>query len=406
MASRLRWLRGAMRTRPIAGVLLLVAFTGCDDGAPPFDDLPLRDALRADPAVIATLSDDARQRLAARLETARAGDDSGDAVTGDPATTQPAVLVTEADAARAQRSGDALIVGTIGSGMARALPNTAAGTPATLPPLEVEATAPALTELESRALQGPGAVLLRGVIAVSGAHHLHRVVGWPTGAVAIGDTVYVGAAWLAALAPALADGGADAGAPAPNGFAAASSGLAATASAPAAATAGGGGGDNPDAGGIRATTPADNVGTPYGYDGGVIVVYPPSTPQPPPTSSGDSCGAGAGADSCAACGAASTDDSDACAGSTDDGGDSCDSTDDGSGSDDSCNNTGDGSNDSCNNTGDGSDDSCNNTGSDGGDDTSCQVSRRSRQHGGTSPRMMLSVFAPLAFLLSRRQRRQ
>jgi hypothetical protein len=372
--------------------LLLVALAGCDDGAPPLDELPLRDALRAEPAVIATLSDDARQRLAARLEAARAGDDSGDAVTSDPATTQPAVLVSEADAARAQRSGDALIVGAIGSGMARALPNTAAGTPGTLPPLEVEATAPELTELESRALQGQGAALVRGLIAASGAHHLHRVVGWPTGAVAIGDTVYVGAAWLAALAPARADGGADAGVPAPNGAAAASSGLAASASAPATPTAtASSGSDNPDAGGLRATPPADNVGTPYGYDGGVIVVYPPSTPQPPPTSSGDSCGAAA--DTCAACGAASTDDSDSCDGSTDDGGDSCDNTDDGSGSDDSCSSTSDGS-----------DDSCNNTGSEGGDDTSCQVSRRSRQHGGTSPRMMLSVFAPLAFLLSRRQR--
>lgn len=395
MASRLRCLRGAMRIRPIAGALLFVALAGCDDGAPPLDELPLRDALRADPAVIAALSDDARRRLAARLEVARAGDDSGDAVTGDPATTQPAVLVTEADAARVQRSGDALIVGAIDSGMARALPNTGAETRAALPPLEVEATAPALTELESRALQGQGAAVLRAVCAVSGAHHLRRVVGWPTGAVAIGDTVYVGAAWLAALAPtASADGGADAGAPAPSGMPAANGGTKTAASAAAAATANGGS-DNPDAGGIRAMPATDNVGTPAGYDGGVIVVYPPSTPQPPATSSDDSCSGGAGADSCAACAAASSDNSDSCDGSTDDSSDSCDSTDDGSGTDDSCSNTSDGS-----------DDSCNNTSSDGSEDTNCQVSRRGRQRGGTSPRMMLSVFAPLAFLLSRRQRRQ
>jgi hypothetical protein len=31
------------------------------------------------------------------------------------------------------------------------------------------------------------------------------------------------------------------------------------------------------------------------------------------------------------------------------------------------------------------------------------VSRGNRRHGGTSPRMMLSLFAPLAFLLSRRR---
>ena len=397
MASRLRWLRGAMRTRPIAGALLLVALAGCDDGAPPFDDLPLRDALRADPAVIAALSDDARQRLAARLEAARTVDDSGDPIAGDLATTQPALLVTQADAARAQRSSDALIVGTIGSGIARALPNTAVGSPAPLPPLEVEASAPALTELESRALQGRGATLLRGLIEVSGAQHLRRVVGWPTGAVAIGDTVYVGAAWLAALAPTpRVDGGADAGASAPSGSASSSNGLEANARAPATAAAtatASSASDNPDASGSRAIPATDNVGTPYGYgDGGVVVVYPPSNPQPPPTSSSsDSCGAAA--DSCAGCGAASTDDSDSCDGSTDDSSDSCDNTDDGS-------------DDSCNNTSDGSDDSCNNASGDAGDDTNCQVSRRSRQHGGTSPRMMLSVFAPLAFLFSRRQRRQ
>ncbi len=397
MASRLRWLRVAMRTRPIASALLLVALAGCDDGAPPFDDLPLRDALRADPTVIATLSDDARHRLAARLEAARTVDDSGDPIAGDLATTQPALLVTQADAARAQRSGDALIVGTIGSGIARALPNTAVGSPAPLPPLEVEANAPALTELESRALQGRGATLLRGLIEVSGAQHLRRVVGWPTGAVAIGDTVYVGAAWLAALAPTpRVDGGADAGAPASSGSASSSNGLEANAGATATATAtASSASDNPDAGGSRAIPATDNVGTPYGYgDGGVVVVYPPSNPQPPPTStSSDSCGAAA--DSCAGCGAASTDDSGSCDGSTNDGSDSCDNTDDGSGSADSCNNTSDGS-----------DDSCNNASGDAGDDTNCQVSRRSRQHGGTSPRMMLSVFAPLAFLFSRRQRRQ
>ncbi len=380
----------------MAGTLMVLALAGCDDGAPPLDQLPLRDALRVDPAVMATLSDDARQRLATRLETARTGDDASDPVAGDPAATQPAVLVNEADAARAQRSGDALIVGMIANGVARALPDISIGASAPLParasaplpPLEVEATAPALTAIESRALLGNAATVLRGLLATSGAHHLRRVVGWPTGAVAIGDTVYVGGAWLAALAPATgADGGADAGVPSPSGAATAADGIAANAAAPAATVAPASDErESPDAGTVRATPATDNVGSPYpGYDGGVIVVYPPSTPQPPPTTStDDSCGATAG--SCAACGAASTDDSDSCDGSTDD----------------SCNSTDDGSNDSCNNTSsDGSDDSCNNTSSDSGDETNCQVSRSSRRHGGTSPRMMLSLFAPLAFLFSR-----
>jgi len=372
--------------------MLLLALAGCDDGAPPLDQLPLRDALRADPAVMATLPDDARQRLATRLEAARTSDDTSDSVAGDPGATQPAVLMTEADAARAQRSGDALIVGAIASGTARALPDVSTGTTAPLPPLEIEATAPPLTAIESRALHGNAAAVLRGLLAASGAHHLRRVVGWPTGAVAIGDTVYVGGAWLAALAPAMsADGGADAGAPAPSGDTTTADGVAANAAAPGAAPASDERG-SPDAGAGRATPATENVGAPYnGYDGGVIVVYPPSTPQPtPPTSTDDSCGAAA--DSCAACGAASTDDSDSCDSTSDGGDDSCDST------------SSDGSDDSCNSTSDSSDDSCNNTSSDSyGDDTNCQVSRGSRRHGGTSPSMMLSLFAPLAFLLSRRR---
>ena len=364
-----------------ASALILLALAGCDEGAPPLDDLPLRDALRADPAVVATMSDDARQRLATRLDAARAGDDASDPIAGDPATTAPDVLVGEADAARAQRSGDALIVGAIASGVARALRGDAqmSETPP-LPPLEVDATAAPIAALESRALQGRAGGLLRAVFSASGAHHLRRVVGWPTGAVAIDDTVYVGAGWLAALAPAThADGGADAGAlPGPTPTTAAAIGAAsASAGTPASASDGH---DPPDGGALRATPPVDNVGAPYpGYaDGGGVVVYPPSTPQPPPTSTTeDSCGAAAG--SCAACDA-SSDDGDSCDGGTDDS------------SDDSCNSTDDGSDNSCNTAGDGS------------DDTNCQVSRRGRQHGGTSPRMMLSLFAPLAFLFSRRRR--
>ena len=379
----------------MAGALMLVALTGCDGAAPPLDELPLRDALRADPAVIATLSDDARQQLAARLEAARTGDGTSDPVAGDPDATQPAMLLAQVDAARAQRSGDALIVGIIASGTARALPNVSSGASAPLPPLEVEATAPALTALESRALQGKAATPVRGLLAASGAQHLRRVVGWPTGAVAIGDTVYVGAAWLAALAPAIStDGGADAGAAAPRGAATTTDVSGANAAALGAATTyPSGGSDSPDAGGIRATAATDDVGAPSpGRDAGVVVVYPPTpTTPPPPTSTDDSCGAGAG--SCAACGAASTDDSDSCDGNPDDGsGDSCDNT------------SSDGTDNSCDNTSsDGTDNSCSNTSSDGTDDTNCQVSRGRPHHGGTSTRMMLSLFAPLGFLLSRRR---
>ena len=199
------------RKLELAWLLILVA--GCGEDGPPLDELPLRDALSADPAVIAAMPEEARQRLATRLEVARtndgASDDADSVGAGDPRA-----LVAQADAARARRGAEALIVGDISTGAARALvvgldvPTGAA----TLPDLETESAGASITPLESRALQGGAGSVLRGLLAASSAHRLRRVVGWPIGAVAIGDTAYVSGAWLAALAPASADGGADAGA--------------------------------------------------------------------------------------------------------------------------------------------------------------------------------------------------
>ena len=53
---------------------------GCGDGTPPFDELPLRDTLLADPAVVAGLDDSARQRLAVRFAVAVTDDATFDAV--------------------------------------------------------------------------------------------------------------------------------------------------------------------------------------------------------------------------------------------------------------------------------------------------------------------------------------
>lgn len=67
---------------------LLVLLAGCDEAAPPFDELPLRDALRADPVVVCDLSEMARGRLAARFELARA-DDKGVDVLADHSSGGP-----------------------------------------------------------------------------------------------------------------------------------------------------------------------------------------------------------------------------------------------------------------------------------------------------------------------------
>ncbi|HVV48268.1 MAG TPA: hypothetical protein VHO06_01295, partial [Polyangia bacterium] len=82
----------------LVGLLLMGA--GCGDGAP-FEELPLRDALRAEPEAVAALPPAARRHLAERLEAARGADLGRDAV-GEGA--DPGALVAALDAARARRS--------------------------------------------------------------------------------------------------------------------------------------------------------------------------------------------------------------------------------------------------------------------------------------------------------------
>lgn len=182
--------------------LLLLA--GCDQGEPPFDELPLRDALRAAPAVLANLSDPTRARLASRLEAARAGDTTVDHFSEELAASR-ALVVGTMDRARQARQAAPLLLGVIQNGAAWAIGGDDDPSGAALPPMEgVVATSTA--DLEARALAGHAGVELRILIAASGAHRLERVVGWPSGAVAIDDTLYVNASWLVALARTEPDG--------------------------------------------------------------------------------------------------------------------------------------------------------------------------------------------------------
>ena len=292
---------------------VLVVIGGCGDEAPPLDELPLRDALRADPAVVAALPDDARSRLAARFLAAEGADDGADAV-APPGS--PAAAVSLLDRARAERQADALIVGEIaGDGIARAArEDGAASPPAPLPALEGPA-ATTTAALEARALGGAAGGTLRALLIHAGARRLERVTGWPAGAIAIGDTVYVDAAWLVALAPVAtsADGGV--AAPSPPASAASRDGVSPLASA-VTSTDGG-------------QTTADGGPTVIVPDAGAFDAWPsyPTPPPPPPTTDptvADACGASA--DTCAS-------GSDACD-SEDDEGSSCNSTsDDSSGCD-------------------------------------------------------------------------
>ena len=101
-----------MRAGSAGWLLLLVTWGGLRGAAPPFDELPLRDTLRAEPDVVATLPDDARARLGARFQAAGAGDTSADPIgTGAPSASALAAAV---DLARQARSADALVIGVVG----------------------------------------------------------------------------------------------------------------------------------------------------------------------------------------------------------------------------------------------------------------------------------------------------
>src|SRR5207344_31238 len=85
----------SMRCEKVWLLGALAVLVGCGDDQPPLDELPLRDALRADPGVIAALAPPARSRLAARLEAARAGDEASDEL--DVLEGAPGALVLAAD---------------------------------------------------------------------------------------------------------------------------------------------------------------------------------------------------------------------------------------------------------------------------------------------------------------------
>ena len=98
-------------------VWLLVLLGGCDEGAPPFEELPLRDALRADPAAVAAMSGAARARLAARFEAAHSEDRTLDKL-ADDSSAAPQTLVTQLDRARQRRQGEPMLLGVINQGAA------------------------------------------------------------------------------------------------------------------------------------------------------------------------------------------------------------------------------------------------------------------------------------------------
>lgn len=199
--------------------IVIVSIVGCSgEDAPPYEELLVRDALRAEPKVVAAVLASDQRTLADRMEHERDAAHDPQRVDIDEKPLSAAEVVAQIDTARAANGKDAWVATIVRTESryveARSLSRRDAGSnedPTTpLPPLEGEPASASTRDVEARALGGRAGTVLRNLVAETHATRLVRVTQWPAGAVAIRETVYVNAAWLVAMA-ALDD--ADAGTP-------------------------------------------------------------------------------------------------------------------------------------------------------------------------------------------------
>lgn len=191
------------RLFPCAATLLaLAALSACGEEAPPYSDLPLRDALNAAPEVLASLPDEALRDIAARLEETQASVGENTAVTGVEIRA-PLVIIRSADAQREEEGKDANVLGAIdASPDGFVLRSIAAGSarPDPYDPPAPSGPPPEASALrEDAALRGRAGVILADLALRSGANEFIRVTGAPVGAVAFDGAVYVNASWLVAM---------------------------------------------------------------------------------------------------------------------------------------------------------------------------------------------------------------
>lgn len=199
MSGHRRWTNA--RATWIGMALMLV---GCGQDAPPYDDLPLRDALRAAPEVVASLSFETRQELARRLDVA--GLAEGGATTLElPETVTIDALARVADEAREDEGHDALIVGEVVAQPrdfvlhSEDIEEETLGQ-MTVGPIFLRGRPGAQTAaLEETALQGRAGKWLRELSGRTNAKIMVRTTGVPFGAWAFEDKLYVNASWLVAM---------------------------------------------------------------------------------------------------------------------------------------------------------------------------------------------------------------
>ncbi|MBK9258502.1 MAG: hypothetical protein IPM54_01545 [Polyangiaceae bacterium] len=187
----------------LSAVMLLGILSGCgEESLPPYDVLPLRDALQASPEVMATLPEDSRRTLAVRMEEA-------ERVDAEPVAFKlPDVptfdnLIAAADALREAEGEDALILGELSTNDGHAQLDARAPSEADVAfagPLDVRGKANAVAApFEEAAIRGRAGKTLRGLVSRTQAKSIVRMSGLPVGAIAWDDKVYVNESWLVAL---------------------------------------------------------------------------------------------------------------------------------------------------------------------------------------------------------------
>lgn len=195
---------GAWATMKAGWFALAFVLPGCGQDAPPYGDLPLRDALRASPDVIAGLSYDTRRDLALRLDNAALEQETESTLTVAENASIDA-LADVADEAREDLEIDALVIGEV---LPEAQNVRLRSEDIDAPTLERSvvgpiflqgARSPSTQALEDVALRGRAGKWLRALSGRTGAIRMVRTTGLPMGAWTYKDTLYVNASWLVAM---------------------------------------------------------------------------------------------------------------------------------------------------------------------------------------------------------------
>jgi hypothetical protein len=196
--------RGRFLWASAASIATAWVLAGCGQGAPPYEELPLRDALRAAPEVMATLPLETRRELAERLDAAGLDQDGATKLEVSESANIDSVARV-ADELREDQGQDALVMGEVLAEPhefvvhaehteEEALSRVAVG-PIYLRGRPAAETAP----FEDAALRGRAGKWLRELAARAETKHMVRTTGVPFGAWAYGDTLYVNASWLVAM---------------------------------------------------------------------------------------------------------------------------------------------------------------------------------------------------------------